>query len=127
MNINAKVKRGQLLKDLRKSKGLNQAELAKLIDVSVQAYQKYEYGTAEPTFDSVCTLADFYGVSTDYLLGREQPDQPPIDQLEKQFNMSVLEKRIINNYLSLPKELRSDLMDFLQKSLKEATDTENAN
>ncbi len=117
MNINAKVKRGQLLKDLRKSKGLNQAELAKLIDVSVQAYQKYEYGTAEPTFDSVCTLADFYGVSTDYLLGREQPDQPPdrIQQVARDFGLSSAQTGILAAYLYMDEKDREQLVSYMRQ------------
>ena len=43
MEIDMKIKRGQILKELRKEKGLNQIQLAKFIGVSVQAYQKYEY------------------------------------------------------------------------------------
>lgn len=117
---------GDVLKKLRLERKLTSEELCNKIGIKGGSYRNYERNDRKPDYDTLVKLADFYGVTTDYLLGRDQLDQPPIDQLEKQFNMSVLEKRIINNYLSLPKELRSDLMDFLQKSLKEAVDTENA-
>lgn len=74
--MSIKFERGQMLKELRKARGLNQSELADYLNVSNQAYQKYEYGTAEPNYDNLCKLADFYGVSTDYLLGREPPPNP---------------------------------------------------
>lgn len=113
-----KTKRGQILKELRKSKGLNQSFFAEMLGISLTAYQKYEHGTAEPNFDNLSKLADFYDVTTDYLLGRETGDPETIDKLVGEFNMSALEKEILDNYLSLPKDMRSDLMEFLQKSVK---------
>ncbi len=67
-----------------------------------------------------------FNVSLDYLLNREPSTPEPIDQLKKQFDMSALEKKIVDNYLSLPKELRTDLMDFLKKSVKEVMEEEAA-
>lgn len=109
MEIDMKIKRGQILKELRKEKGLNQIQLAKFIGVSVQAYQKYEYGTAEPTFDSVCKLADFYNVTSDYLLGREAAPNPFAD-----LNLSEDdEAEVIAKYMSLPPEIRACMLDVL--------------
>lgn len=109
MEIDMKIKRGQILKELRKEKGLNQIQLAKFIGVSVQAYQKYEYGTAEPTFDSVCKLADFYNVTADYLLGREPAPNPFSD-----LNLSEEdEANVVAKYMSLPPEIRACMLDVL--------------
>ena len=109
MEIDMKIKRGQILKELRKEKGLNQIQLAKFIGVSVQAYQKYEYGTAEPTFDSVCKLADFYNVTADYLLGREPAPNPFAD-----LNLSEEdEANVVAKYMSLPPEIRACMLDVL--------------
>lgn len=109
MEIDMKIKRGQILKELRKEKGLNQIQLAKFIGVSVQAYQKYEYGTAEPTFDSVCKLADFYNVTADYLLGREPAPNPFSD-----LNLSEEdEAKVVAKYMSLPPEIRACMLDVL--------------
>lgn len=109
MEIDMKIKRGQILKELRKEKGLNQIQLAKFIGVSVQAYQKYEYGTAEPTFDSVCKLADFYNVTADYLLGREAAPNPFAD-----LNLSEEdEANVVAKYMSLPPEIRACMLDVL--------------
>ena len=109
MEIDMKIKRGPILKELRKEKGLNQIQLAKFIGVSVQAYQKYEYGTAEPTFDSVCKLADFYNVTADYLLGREPAPNPFAD-----LNLSEEdEANVVAKYMSLPPEIRACMLDVL--------------
>lgn len=66
----------------------------------------------------IVKLANLYNVTTDYLLGRDTGEPEALDKLVGEFNMSALEKEILDNYLSLPKEMRSDLMEFLQKSVQ---------
>ena len=60
------------LVSLRKSKGVSQAFAAKEIQISPRAYQKYEYEESEPTLSVAARIADFYGVSLDYLAGRSE-------------------------------------------------------
>lgn len=59
------------LKELRKENKKNQTELAKMLNVTQQSYARYELGTSEPNLQILCKLADFYGVSLDFLVGRE--------------------------------------------------------
>lgn len=105
-----KIKRSQILKELRKSKGLNQNELANFLGVSNQAYQKYEYGTAEPNFDNLTKLADFYNVTTDYLLGRE-PRSNPIEQLP----VGEQDRAIVQAYINLSDRERTEFVEILRK------------
>lgn len=122
MEIDMKVRRGQILKELRKQKSLSQTDLSKMIGVSVQAYQKYEYGTAEPTFDSLCKLADFYSVTTDYLLGRKEQSSP-IEQVSD----IELEKRFLQAYFELVSpQMRMKVWDELEQTLKEQIAKESA-
>lgn len=107
------------LKQLREQRGLSQAKLAEQLQIPKGTYVTYEYGTREPNIEMINKLADFYGVTTDYLLGRETGEPDSIDKLAGEFNMTALEKKILDNYLSLPKSMRSDLMEFLHKSVKE--------
>lgn len=58
------------LKEERKKKGLNQVELAKIFNVSKQTVSNWESGKRTPDAQTIEKLADFYEVSTDYLLGR---------------------------------------------------------
>lgn len=58
------------LKELRKEKGLKQQELADEINVSKSAIGMYELGKRLPPSDVLEKLADFFGVTSDYLLGR---------------------------------------------------------
>ncbi len=106
------------LKELRKLKGISQEDAAKTLGISVRAYQNYEYGQREPNIEMIFKLSDFYGVTIDYLLGRETGEPETIDKLVGEFNMSALEKEILDNYLSLPKDMREDMMEFLQKSVQ---------
>ena len=56
--------------ELREKNGLSQVEAAKEFGVVVRAYQRYEYGEREPRLSTLVRMADFYGVSLDYLAGR---------------------------------------------------------
>lgn len=114
------------LKELRKKHGYTIQTVCDGANIPIRTYQNYEYGQREISAEAIVKICGFYGVTTDYLLGIEKTTVEPLDQLEKQFNMSALEKKIVDSYLSLPKELRSDLIDFLQKSVKEIMDNENA-
>ena len=58
------------MKDLREDHDLSQKELAKILNLSQRAYAHYENGTRKLPLDVLVALANFYGCSTDYLLGR---------------------------------------------------------
>lgn len=106
------------IKTAREKSGKKQQECANAVGVTLRAWQGYEQGIREPKFETLCAIADLYGVTTDYLLGRDTGEPEPIDNLASEFNMSALEKEILDNYLALPKDMRGDLMDFLQKSVR---------
>ena len=59
------------LKTLRKQCKITQQKMAEYLSLTQQAYATYENGTAQPSIDSLKKLADYFGVSVDYLLGRE--------------------------------------------------------
>ena len=58
------------IKALRQEKGVTQKAVAEYLGIFEQAYQKYEYGHHEPNHAITVKLADYFGVTTDYLLGR---------------------------------------------------------
>lgn len=97
------------LQALRQQKDVSQSEIAKYIELSVGAYQNYENGRREANYETLCKLADFYEVSTDYLLGRT-----PVKQMATEENdpfagidISAVEKRIIEKYTALDKNMRA--------------------
>ena len=59
----------QRLKELRIEHGMTQQYLASLLNIKQQSYTRYEYGTGEPSLDTLIKLAHIFGVTTDYLLG----------------------------------------------------------
>ena len=56
---------------LRKEKGLTQSEVAERLSVSPQAVSKWENGDSLPDISLLLPLAELYGVTLDYLMGRE--------------------------------------------------------
>lgn len=59
-----------VFKRLRLSRGYTQAELADALGISRSRIGMYETGAREPDFETLETIADFFNVDTDYLLGR---------------------------------------------------------
>ncbi len=57
------------LKKLRKERKLTQADVAKVLNITVSAYGNYELGQRSPTPDVLKKLSAFFNVSVDYLLG----------------------------------------------------------
>ncbi|MDY3692524.1 MAG: helix-turn-helix transcriptional regulator [Dysosmobacter sp.] len=58
------------LRDIREDRDLNQQTVARILHVSQATYSRYESGALDIPSPALIALADFYGVSTDYLLGR---------------------------------------------------------
>ncbi len=60
----------QRLKDLREDMDMNQTQIAELLFTSQTVYSRYERGFRTIPVEDLLILADFYNVSTDYILGR---------------------------------------------------------
>ena len=59
------------LKELMEEKGLNIKELSKKTKIPQSTINGWTLKVSSPKIDNLCTVADFFGVTTDYLLGRE--------------------------------------------------------
>lgn len=64
------------LRDMREDKDLNQAEIAKLINVHQTTYSDYERGNLNVPVEVLIKLADFYGTSVDYIIGITDETKP---------------------------------------------------
>ncbi|MED9879895.1 MAG: helix-turn-helix transcriptional regulator [Ruminococcus sp.] len=110
------------IKAAREKQGLTQQECADLFDVKLRAWQTYEQGVSEPKFEVLCKIADVFGVTTDYLLGREPAPDPFADlNLNKESETNVIDK-----YMSLPPNIRACLMDVLLQLADAAKQRQNA-
>ena len=58
------------LRDLREDKDMKQKEIAAILGIDQRVYSTYETGKRDIPLHHLVALADFYHVSTDYLLGR---------------------------------------------------------
>ena len=66
---------GDNLRFIRELQGVFQKDLAEDLEVDRTSISHWENGTHAPTFDMLCKIADYFKVTTDSLLGREQPKQ----------------------------------------------------
>lgn len=60
------------LRETRKSKGFTQQNMADMLGISLNAYQKYEQAERSPSLDCLIKIADIFNVSVDYLLCRDE-------------------------------------------------------
>lgn len=101
----------EMLRSLREQKGLTGKQVAEGIGIAYPVYQTYESGARNAGLPVVEKLADFYGVTTDYLLGREPAPNPFADLgLDE-----ASEQEMLAQYMSFKPEVRAMLMDVLIK------------
>lgn len=115
------------LKSARKKSGKTQKEVADLLGVGQSTYKNYECGLREPNGDTIVALANLFGVSTDYLLGRPTA-QPPTDALERLFtekSFSALEEELLRKYMELPHEARQAVVRFINDTTAKALQRKN--
>ena len=60
------------LKELRTAKGIIQGDLGEIVGVKTSEISGYEIGTRNPSYDVLIRLADYFNVTTDYLIGRDK-------------------------------------------------------
>ncbi|WP_105136603.1 helix-turn-helix domain-containing protein [Streptococcus suis] len=71
---------GTRLQTLRIDNGKNKEELSIYLNMTVDAYSRYETGKRQPSVDNLVKIAIFYGVSLDHLLGRDDIEIPVFDR-----------------------------------------------
>lgn len=101
------------LKILREARGLSQQRLAIEFNVSQAMISKYELGLSEPDIGMICSIAKFFHVSADYLVGLS----------DNRFNMpdslSDEEKEILFGFKKLDSIGKAKLQAYLQGLLQE--------
>ena len=76
--------------ELRKKNGLTQAELAEKLNYSDKAVSKWEKGESLPGIEVLYKLGELYGVSLDYIAGRESAKPILPRHLRKKYNIITL-------------------------------------
>ena len=104
---------GDTLANLRKEKELGQKEMASLLNLSVGTISNYENGVHSPDLETLCKLADFFGVTTDYLLGRTEYRCSP-ETLKQYIARDYAIQDMVNTVLSLDKEKQASIVNFVK-------------
>lgn len=68
------------LKELRKQKGLTLVELGKEVNLANNTLSRYERGIREPNISMLIKLADYFNVTVDYLIGREDEEELKVEK-----------------------------------------------
>ena len=74
------------IKELKEEKNISQLELAKKLNLTQQSISLYEKGDREPSIDVLKSIANFFNVSLDYLLGKS--DIRNYDKDEREFRFA---------------------------------------
>ena len=79
------------LKEIRLQKGLKASEVAEKLSITNNSLSEWELGKRIPPCEKIIQLADFYGVSVDYLLGRDVEGEVHVDSLKpiSKFTLSI--------------------------------------
>ncbi len=118
------MKLGELLAKLRKERGILQKELANYLNVTVATISNYEKGVHAPDYETLIKLADFFDVSTDYLLQRTDY-RSSISTLNERLLVDYKVCDLLNAILELDQKSMTALVDYyellsLRNSMKAA-------
>ena len=107
------AKFGELLSELRQSRGMTQKELAKVLYVSDGTISNYANGVHYPDVEKLMDIADFFNVTTDYLLGRCKNNLSP-DLFSETLIGSKTTGEILENIQSLDEDHKHALKVILR-------------
>lgn len=112
---------GSRIRELRKSKQMTQEELGKVLKVSKVSISGYENGTREPDTQGLSTLANFFDVSTDYLLGntnnKHTISSPESDDILTMYKIDT--RGLTEDEIDDMREELEEYNDFMTKRLQE--------
>lgn len=100
------------LKEIREIKGKTQKDVANHLGRTVTAYANYEAGRRDLDTETLLALADYFGVTTDYILGRTREDE-----LKKKANEMTIDELLLKEAISIAEKIQS-LPSFRRKEAK---------
>jgi len=71
---------GERLRGLRSRKAVRQRDVAFALDVAEGHVSKWESETCKPNFQNCCMLADYFGVTVDFLMTGREPEAVPVGE-----------------------------------------------
>ena len=103
---------GSNIAELRKDRGLTQKDFADILHVSKSAVSHYEQGISVPRIQVLITIADYFNVNVDYLLGRCK-DNIKYSDINSIYSGSFTVGKLLTMLLSLSKKHRKVLIGLV--------------
>lgn len=101
------------LRELREDHDYSQKDVAAVLGISQQHYSKYETGEHELPLRHFITLAEYYGVSADYLIGRcSFGEKKPLEMVYVTRNCSC--EALVQDILSLSQHGRQSVVEYVE-------------
>jgi transcriptional regulator with XRE-family HTH domain len=94
---------GERLKNLRNRKGITQEKLADDLDIPESTIRRLEISDGVPRMSRLKQIADYFGVSTDYLLGKDgnaiTNDQARNDAIEEYYRLPLSKQKLVDDLI----------------------------
>lgn len=97
------------LKSLRINKGDNQTDISNFLEITPNAYRKYEYGERKPDFDTLIKLCEYFKVTADYFFNTDSS----YHAIGGGYDEGEAEINVFERITRLSSESRSDLEKYL--------------
>lgn len=107
---------GERLRALRLQNHLTQQAVADHLQIHRTAYTKYETGVVTPDHQGLVSLASLYGVSVDYLLGRDDGEMLVTDNGGAKMRLSLQEQQLLQLFRQLGYVEQQEVVQQVQKA-----------
>jgi transcriptional regulator with XRE-family HTH domain len=102
----------ELIRDMREDRDVKQNVIADVLGMSQQQYSRYETGESELPLRAFFTLADYYNVSADYLMGRKEWSHG-VPGLDKKVTGDYSAGEVMNDILALDAAGRAAVVEYI--------------
>ena len=104
---------GEILTSLREERGIYQKELAAILKVSVGTVSNYENNIHFPDQEALLQLADYFGVTVDYLLGRTSY-RYSLDTLNEEYAPGMTVAELVNIIQHFSPQNTASFLDYIE-------------
>lgn len=106
------------LKQLRMSKGYSQSELANKLGISKSTISMMEVGSRQPSFEMMEMIADFFNVSLDYLMGKEEGSMYYLDPETAELAKEIAQREEMQVLFDAVKNVPKEDIEFVIKMIR---------
>ena len=104
---------GDILTSLREERGIYQKELAAILKVSVGTVSNYENNIHFPDQEALLQLADYFGVTVDYLLGRTSY-RYSLDTLNEEYAPGMTVAELVDIIQHFSRQNTASFLDYIE-------------